>query len=194
MGKKIWDKPSALFRAVTRGKNPPKTEDVGGMLSTLKDAGLTPKAIAQRIGLRGDRTVKNWLSGKSKPKPENLMKLQDTVRTSPEVRRQALSPLRESRMRNQGSYVRMTAKIGAKSPGKGFVGRERTIGGDGEHPLFLEPDQIATILDAYNTGDDEAAVQALTDALGDQYYGGIVFEDVSNLEFIRDYGGDRPEM
>ncbi|MEU4954966.1 MULTISPECIES: helix-turn-helix domain-containing protein [Streptomyces] len=193
MGKKIWDKPAALFRAVTRGKNPPQTENVDGILGDLEGAGLSRKTIAQRLGV-GERTVKNWREGKSKPKAENFEKLQHTVRTSPEIRRQALSPLRESRMRNQGSYVRMTAKIGADSPGTGFNGRTRTIGGDADHPLHLTGEQLSTILDAYANGDDDAALEAFRDAVGDQYYGGFDFEDVTNLEFIRDYDGERPEM
>ncbi|WP_438297756.1 helix-turn-helix domain-containing protein [Streptomyces sp. HUAS TT7] len=193
MAKKIKDKDSALFGAITRGKKHPKSDDVGGMLSTLKGAGLSLKAIAKRMG-KGESTVRNWFSGKSKPKPENLKKIQETVTKAPEVRQQSLSPLREQRMRNQGSYFRMSAKIGSKSPGSGFNGRERTIGGDADKPIYLEPDQISAILDAYNNGDDAAAMQALEDALGDQYYGGIRFEDVTSMEFIRDYGGERPEM
>lgn len=77
----------------------------------------------------------------------------------------------------------MSAKIGSKPPGSGFNGRERTIGGDADKPIYLEPDRISAILDAYNNGDDAAAMQALKDALGDQYYGGIRFEDVTSMEF-----------
>ncbi|MCY0922884.1 helix-turn-helix transcriptional regulator [Streptomyces sp. H27-G5] len=194
MGKKLWDKPTALFRAITRGKNPPQTESVDGILGDLEGAGVSPKTIAQRLGV-GERTVKNWREGKSKPKAQNFEKLQDTVRTSPEIRRQSLAPLRESRMRNQGSYVRMTAKIGSDSPGADkFNGRTRTIGADKDHPLHLTAEQLGTILDAYGNGDDEAAMEAFREAVGEQYYGGFEFEDVTNMEFIRDYDGERPEM
>lgn len=193
MAKKIKDKAAALFGAITRGGKHPKSDDVGGMLGSLKGAGLSVKDMAKRMG-KGETTVRNWLSGKSKPKPENVQKIQETVTKAPEIRKQSLAPLREQRMRNQGSYFRMSAKVGSKSPGSGFSGRERTIGGDADKPIFLEPEQISAIMDAYNNGDDAAAMQALEDALGDQYYGGIHFEDVTSMEFLRDYGGERPEM
>ncbi|WP_037600009.1 hypothetical protein [Streptacidiphilus rugosus] len=118
------------------------------------------------------------------------------LHTAPEVRRQGLSTRREARIRNQGSYIRVTGKIGKKSPGAadGFSGRERTIGGDSDRPLYLKLEQIAAIMDAYLAGDDARAWEALSDALGDQYFGGVEMRDITAMDFLRDYGGESPEM
>lgn len=102
-------------------------------------------------------------------------------------REAAISPRREARLRNKGAYVRMTGNIGADTPGKKRRGaglRHRTIGDTSA--IHLDGDQMAEILDRYHAGDEAGAVEALREALGEEYYGGISFEDLTRLEFLRD--------
>lgn len=195
------DDATALTRAITRGAKQPATDDVRDMVRTLETALGSKKAVAERLGV-SPRTVERWVTSagqQRKPSGSTLDKMRDAVRTAPELRRQALSPRREARIRNKGSYVRMSATIGATSPIPGgqdlqFSGRPRTIGGDADRPLHLDADHMSAILDAYLAGDDEGIRDVFQDALGDAYYGSVEWQDVTGLEFLRDYDGEQPEI
>jgi hypothetical protein len=103
-------------------------------------------------------------------------------------REASLSPRRETRLRNQGAYMRMTGMIGADSPGKrrrpGEGMRHRTIGDN--TAIHLDGGQMGEILDLYHQGDEDGALEALREALGDAYYGSITFENLTQLDFLRD--------
>jgi len=76
----------------------------------------------------------------------------------------------------------MTGDIGVTRDPK--YRRNRTIGGTS--PIHIPGDAMSDILDAFEAGDDEAALERLREALDDEYVGGITFEDLNALEFLRD--------
>jgi hypothetical protein len=136
----------------------------------------------ERLGV-SERTMRRYRAGGA-PSRANAAKIQ---------REASISPRREARLRNRGAYVRMSGKIGADTPGKGRRGvgqRHRTIGDT--TAIHLSGDQMAEILDAYHAGDEEGAIEALREALGEEYFGGVTFDDLTRLEFLRDNpaGGD----
>jgi hypothetical protein len=65
--------------------------------------------------------------------------------------------------------------------------RQRTIGAEGYSSIYLDGEQMAEILDRWEAGDDRGALEALRDAIADEYgWSTFTFEDLTQLEFRRD--------
>jgi hypothetical protein len=72
--------------------------------------------------------------------------------------------------------MRMTGKLGLPDP---RYRRHRTVESE------LTPEQMSEILDRWQAGDDEGALEALREALGENYLPNFTFEDLTLLEFLR---------
>jgi len=163
---------NAVERAVTRRARPAPGSTAEQVQALEKQLGR--ERARERLGV-SERTMRRYRAGGA-PSKANAEKIK---------REAAISPRREARLRNKGAYVRMTGNIGAVSPGKKRGGqRHRTIGDTSA--IHLSGEQMAEILDRYHAGDEEGAVEALREALGEEYYGGITFDDLTRLEFLRD--------
>jgi transcriptional regulator with XRE-family HTH domain len=169
----------ALGRAVTRKARPYGTGGTADQVRRLEGT-LGRQETARRLGV-SDRTLRRYRAGGT-PSRANAARLAEETRTAPEVRRAAVNPRRESRLRNRGAYVRMTGDIGVTRDPR--YKRRRTIGESS--PIHLDGPVMAEILDAYELGDDNAALELLREALDDEYVGGITFDDLNSLEFLRD--------
>jgi hypothetical protein len=165
---------SAVERAVTRRARPAPGSAADQVRAV--ETRLGRERARERLGV-SERTMRRYRAGGT-PSKANAEKIQ---------REASISPRREARLRNKGAYVRMTGKIGADTPGKkrrGAGQRHRTIGDTSA--IHLSGEQMAEILDRWHQGDEEGAVEALREALGEEYYGGITFDDLTRLEFLRD--------
>jgi hypothetical protein len=165
----------AISRAATRRARPvPGT--AADHARTLE--GRYGRAEAARRAGVSERTWRRWKAG-GRPSRVNADRL---------ARETRISPRRETRLRNRGAYVRMSAKVGGGTPGaRRNNTRHRTIGGQGFASVHLSPAQMAQILDRWEAGDDEGALEALREALADEYgFPSLEFEDLTRLEFLRD--------
>lgn len=176
---------SAVSRALTRKARPFGTGTSADQTARLTRA-LGRQETARRLGV-SDRTLRRYLAGGT-PSKRNAARLAEAVRTSPEVRRQAVAPLREARLRNRGAYVRIAGMIGGSPGGKRKNWRHMTIGE--QTPIHLSGGQMSEILDAFEAGNDDEALDLLREHVGEAYgFGGIRFEDLTLLEFLRDNPG-----
>lgn len=148
------------------------------------DAELGSAEAARRVGV-SERTWRRWKAG-GKPAGRNAAALDTEAQAS--ARRASISSRRETRLRNRGAYVRMAGKIGGDTPGaRRRNTRHRTIGGEGYASIHLGGDDMGAILDAWEAGDDEAALELLRDAVADEYgFSNLTFDDLTMLEFLRD--------
>jgi hypothetical protein len=170
---------TAVERALTRRARPFGS---GGAADDLRrlEAAVGRQEAARRLGV-SERTLRRYRAG-GMPTRANAARLADVSRTAPEVRRAAVSDARRKRLRNRGAYVRMSGDIGVTANPK--YRRRRTIGATS--PIHLAPDQMAEIQDRFDAGDTDGAVDALREALGEEYAAGINFEGLDALEFLRD--------
>lgn len=167
----------AIGRAVTRRARPAAPEgDSARQARALTDA-VGSREAARQLGV-SERTLRRWRTGAA-PSRANAARL---------ARRESLNSRREARLRNRGAFVRMAGTIGGGTPGaRRSNKRHRVIGAEGNQSVHLDGDQMSAILDAWEAGDDQGAVDALRDALADEYdFGAIQFEDLTMLEFLRD--------
>jgi hypothetical protein len=173
----------AIGRAVTRKARPVPTGTAAENTRTLDEA-LGRRGTAERLGV-SERTLRRWRAGGT-PSKAHAERLAEEARTAREVRRQAIAPRREARLRNRGAHVRMTGMIGGTPGGNRRNWRQRTIGDRTD--IHLSGEQMGAILDAWEAGDDEGAMEALRDALAEEYDGfaSIKFEDLTQLDFLRD--------
>jgi hypothetical protein len=104
------------------------------------------------------------------------------------ARASQINPRREARLRNRGAYVRMSGKIGGGTPGARRKNtRHRTIGAEGFESVHILGDEMSEILDRWEAGDDEGALEALREAIADDLgFPSFDFEDLTRLEFLRD--------
>jgi hypothetical protein len=165
----------AIRRATTRRARPAGGTSAEQVRALERRLGR--ERARQKLGV-SERTMRRYRAGGT-PSKANAEKIQ---------RAASISPLREARLRNRGAYVRMTAKIGGGTSGaKRKNARQRTIGDEGMASIHLSGDEMAEILDAFEAGDDEGALEALREAMADDYgFPHFDFEDVTRLEFLRD--------
>jgi hypothetical protein len=132
---------------------------------------------ARRAGVSA-RTWRRWKAG-GRPSRANADRL---------AREARISPRREARLRRLGAYVQMSGRIGGGTPGAGRKHtRHRTIGARGFDSVHLSGEEMTKILDAWEAGDDQAALEALQEAMADAYgFPDLTFEDLTQLEFLRD--------
>jgi len=177
----------AIGRAVTRKARPTPT-DTAQRVRALEDA-VGRRETARRLEV-SDRTLRRWRAG-GQPSRAHAAKLAEETLREREVRRQAVSPRRETRLRNRGAYVRMSGKVGGGSPGaKRKNTRQRTIGAEGFESIHLSGDDMSEILDRWEAGNDEGALEALREAIREtpwgSDFGSFEFDDLTRLEFLRD--------
>ncbi|MER7498317.1 hypothetical protein ABT033_37730 [Streptomyces pharetrae] len=171
------DTADALYQGISRKSDPSKGTPAE-MISKAKEVLGSTKAVAQRLGV-SERTVQRWAAGDSKPRFGNARKLKNFVRNDPQMRRAQLSNLRQARIRNQGSRVKARGEMGVTAAGKKYR-RTREI------ETELSPDAMNEIMERWLQGDDAGALDALNEALGNEYVGGFELADaLEGLEFLR---------
>lgn len=165
----------AIERATTRRARPAPGTSVDQVRELERRYGR--EGARQRLGV-SERTMRRYRAG-GQPSKSNAAKIS---------REASISPRREARMRNRGAYVRMSGMIGGGTPGAGRGNRRhRTLGGAGGATIHLSGDQMGEILDAYHAGDTEGALDALRDAMAEEYgFSNITFDDLTQLDFLRD--------
>ena len=131
----------------------------------------------QRLGV-SERTMRRYRAGGT-PSRSNAERL---------ARQARISPRREARLRSRGAYVRLSGNMGGGTPGaKRRDTRHRTIGDEGMTSIPLTGQEMSDILDAWEAGDDEKALEELRDAIAREYgWSNLTFEDLTRLEFRRD--------
>lgn len=168
----------AMWRATSR-HNPAK--DPAAMVRELERALGSKKAVAERLGV-STRTVQRWTTTTGTQRRairgENAAKVRQGYGRSPEVRKASTSRLRASRMRNKGATLRA----------KGYIGP--VVGGsdgrrDREITTQLSGEAMDRVLDAWMSGDDDAARAALENALDEEYAAGFRLDDEVDLDFLR---------
>ncbi|MFE2936801.1 helix-turn-helix domain-containing protein [Streptomyces sp. NPDC059278] len=168
----------ALYQGISR-KSDPSKESPADMVAKAKETlGLSTKDVAERLGV-SERSVQRWASGEGKPRWGNAAKLKNFVRDSPEMRRAQLSNLREARIKNQGSRIKVKGEMGVTAGGKKYR-RNREIEAN------LSPDAMSEVMEKWLQGDDQGAMDALHEALGSEYVDGFELADaLEGLEFLR---------
>jgi hypothetical protein len=169
----------ALSRGLTRQARPHGSGRTADEARALERA-LGRQGAARRLGV-SDRTFRRYKAGGT-PTKANRARLGEVVRTSPEVRRREVGTRREARLRNKGSYVRLTGDVGVGQDPR--YRRRRTIGDTS--PIHIGGPAMGEILDAYERGDEDEALELLREALDDEYIDNITLGDLQSLEFLRD--------
>lgn len=170
-----------MWRAVggrTGGKPPAGPRDA---LESLTSAGVTKKEIAEQLGV-SVRTVERWMTAgaerRNPTRSKHAAGLTALARNHSKVRQQARSGRRAARMRNKGARVRIKGSQGPRV-GKSWRVRHRTVTEE------IDPYSMEKILDAWDQGDDDAALQALQDALEDHGYPpGWEWEGGADVDFL----------
>jgi len=163
----------ALGRAVS-GRARPVPGAAADQLRRLEEARGRDEA-RRRLGV-SERTLRRWRAG-AQPSRANAERLS---------REAQINPRREARFRNRGAYVRISGTIGGSPGGRRKNWRHQTIG-EGWEPIHLGGDQMGELLDLYYAGEDDAAMEALREAVGDAYgFERIQWDDLTRLEFLRD--------
>jgi len=85
----------------------------------------------------------------------------------------------------------MAGKVGGGTPGARRKNtRQRTVGAEGFESVHLSGEQMADILDRWESGDDTGALDALRDAMREtpwgSSFGNFEFDDLTMIEFLRD--------
>jgi hypothetical protein len=165
----------AIGRAVTRQARPAPTttpEDIRRLETRYGREGAR-----QRLGV-SERTMRRWRAG-GRPSQANAERI---------TRQARISRRREARLRNRGAYVRMSGDMGGGTPGARRKNtRHRTVGAEGYSSIHLTPEQMSEILDRWEAGDDEGALEALREAVAEEYgWSTFTFENLTQLEFLRD--------
>jgi hypothetical protein len=174
----------AIGRAVTRQARPAAAPGTPEAKARALERELGAAEAQRRVGV-SSRTWRRWKAGGA-PSGRNAAALDTQAEAS--ARRAAISSRREARLRNRGAYVRMAGNMGGGTPGaKRRNTRHRMIGAEGYSSIHLSGDQMGEILDRWEAGDDEAALEALREAVADEYgWSSLTFEDLTLLEFLRD--------
>jgi DNA-binding transcriptional regulator YdaS (Cro superfamily) len=180
----------AIGRALTRRARPVSADGADARQNARAlSATLGREGAAARLGV-SERTLRRWRAGAT-PSRANAERLAAAATAAPEVRRQDLSPRREARLRNRGAYVRLSGLVGGGTPGARRKNtRQRTVGEQGLESVHLSGDDMSGILDRWEAGDDQGALDALRDAMRQtpwgSEFGNFEFEDLTMLEFLRD--------
>lgn len=165
-------------------KPPPTARDAGGALglSLGGEGGAAPadslrhqvtelggaRAVAEATG-RSRSSVYRWLRGESKPRPDAASKLDERVtehRSTSDYRRSQVPSRRAARMRNHGARIRLTGVCGPLWDSDDSGIRNRTLTAD------LTGESMNEILNAYYSGGESAALDALSTAMQTDYMGG----------------------
>jgi len=177
----------AIARGLTRKARSAPT-GTRGNLSALEGA-VGRRGLGERLGV-SERTLRRWRAGGT-PSKRHAEALAREASQAREVRRAKISPRREARLRNKGAFVRMAGKVGGGTPGARRKNtRQRTVGAAGFESVHLSGEQMADILDRWESGDDAGALDVLRDAVREtpwgSSFGNFEFDDLTMLEFLRD--------
>lgn len=168
-------------RGLTRSAAP--ANDVARQIAELGGN----RAVAERTG-RSERTVRRWAQTGQVPSRGGAQNAFDQAvnehRTTPEYRQSQVGRRRETRMRNNGARFRFQGVAGPTTDSPGASIKRRNI------DFHLSGDAMGDILDAYYSGGEAAALDALGDAMAREYMGdaqyGWQFEpSAGRLEFLR---------
>jgi hypothetical protein len=163
-----------LYKAMSRGKPLQKLTDIVNALGGTR-------AVAQRFGV-SQRQVQRYVKADKEGtavKSPRFAQLKDLGRKAPELRRQAMSRRRASRMKRHGAHVKIKGTMGVRAAGRSYFVPGRWAYAD------LSPEAMDEIREAWEAGDDDAAREALERALGEEYVDGFELGDLDQIEFQR---------
>uniref|UniRef100_UPI003F492621 hypothetical protein n=1 Tax=Actinoplanes sp. CA-084688 TaxID=3239901 RepID=UPI003F492621 len=176
-----------LWKAVNGRAGSPVPGNLADAIGQLEAAGATKKELAQfkkdlaaslGVTVRQVQRMTTRTGRETRSTSKHTGQIADFVRKDPRVRSRAGSQRRKSRMKNRGAKLRIRGNQGPKV-GKSFPTRNRLV------ELDLDGYQMEAILDAWENGDDDAALEALQDALEDDGYPpNWSWEDGAGVEFL----------
>jgi hypothetical protein len=145
------------------------------------------RAVAALTG-RSERTIRRWAQNNHVPARGDAAQAFDAAvtahRDSPAYRRGRVNHRRDTRMRNNGATVKYQGVAGPITDSPGSSIKRRNI------DWHLSGDAMSDILDAYYAGGEAAAIDALGQAMAEEYMGSAQFgwtfgDDATNLQFLR---------
>uniref|UniRef100_UPI003F4921AE hypothetical protein n=1 Tax=Actinoplanes sp. CA-151224 TaxID=3239904 RepID=UPI003F4921AE len=162
-----------LWKAVNgRAGVPTPPGNLADAIGQLEAAGATKKELAEfkkdlaaalGVTVRQVQRMTTRTGRETRSTSKHTGQITEFVRKDPRVRAKAGSSRRKSRMKNKGAKLRIRGNQGPKV-GKSWPLRNRLV------ELDLDGSQMEAILDAWENGDDAAALEALQDALEDEGY------------------------
>jgi transposase-like protein len=162
-------------RAGTPAGNPAES------LRALLDAGVSKKEIAQTLGVT-PRTVERWTTTtggqrRDPAKSKAAERLTELGAKDPRVRERALSRYRKSRQRNRGGRVKINGRQGPAPAGKNYL-RKRLIVHE------IDGYAMDKVMQAWSAGDDDAAADAIREALEEQGYPDWAWDEGADVDFL----------
>jgi len=145
------------------------------------------RAAARQIG-RSERTIRRWAQNNTVPTRGGAKQSFDQAvadrRGSADYRRAQLNPRREKRMRNNGARLQFSGMAGPLNDSTDDSFKRRNI------DVHISAAAMSDILDAYLVDGDQAAVDALGQALAEEYmytenYGWQFAPQVKAVDFLR---------
>lgn len=176
-----------LWKAVTgrTGGNPP--ENIRDAVDKLEAAGASKKdlatfkkdlAAALGVTVRQVQRMTTRTGSETRSTKKHTGQIRAFISKDPRVRNATGSKIRKSRMKNKGAKLKINGHQGPKV-GKSWQTRKRLV------ELDLDGHQMEAILEAWEQGDDDAALEALQDALEDEGYPpNWSWEDGAGVEFL----------
>lgn len=170
-----------MWRATAGRRAGKPAASAADALQALLDAGVSKKDIASQLGVT-PRTVERWTTttGAQRRDPSKSKSAEDLVKlgsTHPSVRSKAMSKYRRSRMRNRGGQVRINGNQGPTPGGKSYL-RKRMIVHE------IDGRSLDKIVQAWESGNDDDARDALREALEDQGYPDWTWDDEAVVDFL----------
>lgn len=145
--------------------NTPLPAKPRSLRAQIKELGGVKAAAA--VAGRSTSSVYRWLRGQNKPSAHAkgaIDQAWDAWRASQTYRRSKLTKRREKRFRTKGARITIHGMAGPKIDSVKVTVKYRRIN---NHPLSSEG--MGDILDAWLTGGDTAAIDALKDVLASDY-------------------------
>ncbi|MFC3386873.1 hypothetical protein [Couchioplanes azureus] len=177
-----------LWKAVTAGRKggtPP--ENVRQAVERLEAAGASKKDLAQfkkdlaaslGVTVRQVQRMTTRTGRETRSDKKHAGAIRDFVQKDSRIRGASGSKIRKTRMKNKGAKLKIKGQQGPKV-GKSWPTRDRLV------ELDLDPYAMEAILDAWENGDDAAALDAIQDALEDEGYPpNWSWEDGAGVEFL----------
>lgn len=167
------------------GGKPPETP--ADAIRILEKAGATRAEIAQfkkdlaeslGVSVRQVQRMTTETGQERRSTARHKERLQRLVANHPKVRTASRSKRRASRMSNRGARLRIKGMQGPGGYGRGNYKRDRTV------ERYLDPDVMAEIRDAWESGDDARAEEILREALEDEGYVGWEWDSDANIDFL----------
>lgn len=169
---------SALWRGIARADETAEPEP-RDMLRDLygegaREGSVDTKVAAAELGV-SQRTVQRWVKDGKVPGNANgngVREAHQQWRKGPDGRQAAMNPRRENRLRNKGTTLRFNGKIKISGDKRG-----RNL------EIPLKADDAGEMLDALLAGNDDAALDILTDVIGEGYFAGnVAIDELSDFD------------